>query len=413
MKSLAVALLLVASTPLLAQPAQAAEFTPTANPVFQVDYPSPTADKPQSKLWYMDGCWWALLPRTSGPSLWQRTDDGWKEQVEIAGTLRGQPGRADVWPGARSVTAAAVAELDKSNPSIGVFRLLRGESIADTPWKPSTLGTLLPPVPEDRIETATIAQDGVGTFWVAAVAGVKVCVWQSTGGMHWSAPTVLAEGLALDDICVVTPLPDGDVGVIWSDQVREGFFMRVHAAGAPAEVWREEEVIQLGDKAADDHLNTCLTADGTLWLASKNEIDAAGKPQFALHARNRDGAWRNWPYGVRTESTRPSRPIVVANTDGSVVLTGYGDNDRALPAPYGAKIVFARVNPDLPEMVEAPRTVIAPDPVYNSVIQNVTGPRNPFPADAPWIVLASDQEGRVYEADLSAAFSSASGGKER
>lgn len=400
-----IALILTAATPITTPPVYAAEFTATANPVFQVDYPSPTADKPKSKLWFMDGCWWALLPRASGPSLWQRTDDGWKEQVEIAGTLRGQPGRADVWPGARSVTAVAVAELDKSNPSIGVFRLLRGESATDTAWKPSTLGTLLPPVPEDRIETTTIAQDRLGTFWVAAVAGVQVCVWQSTsGGMHWSAPTVLAEGVAPDDICAVTPLPGGDTGVIWSDQIREAFLMRVHTAGAPAEEWREEEVIQMGGKAADDHLNTVLTPDGTLWLASKNEVDTAGKPQFTLHARNRDGAWRNWPYGVRTETTRPSRPIVVASTDGSVVLTGYGDNDRALPSPHASRIVFARVRPDQPEAVEEPRTVIAPDAAYNSVIQNVTGPGAPFPVDAPWIVLASDQEGRVFEADLRGAF---------
>jgi hypothetical protein len=308
----------------------------------------------------------------------------------------------------------AVAELDKSNPSIGVFRFLRGESVSDTPWRPSTLGTLFPPSPEDLIETVTVAQDGLGTVWVAAVAGVNVCVWTSpSGGMHWSAPTVLAEGVALDDICAVTPLPGGDVGVIWSDQIREGFLMRVHAAGAPAEVWREEEVIQMGGKAADDHLNTCLTPDGTLWLASKNEIDEAGKPQFTLHMRPASGAWRNWPYGVRTESTRPSRPIVVANADGSVVLTGYGDNDRALPAPYDAKIVFARVNPGQSEAVESPRTVIAPDPAYNSVIQNVTGPRAPFPEDAPWIVLASDQEGRVYEADLREAFAEDFGGTDR
>ena len=169
----------------------------------------------------------------------------------------------------------------------------------------------------------------------------------------------------------------------------------------------------MGGKAADDHLNTVLAPDGTLWLASKNEIDAAGRPQFTLHRRNRDGAWRNWPYGIRTKTTRPSRPIVVANADGAVVLTGYGDNDRSLPAPYDARIVFVRANPVQPKAVEAPRVVISPDPAYNSVVQNVTGPRNPFPEDAPWIVLASDQEGRVYEADLRAAFSDVAGGGKR
>ena len=409
-----IAMILVVGTPLATPPAYAAEFTPTANPVFQVDYPSPTADKPQSKLWFVDGCWWALLPRASGPSLWQRTDSGWIEHADVVGIFSGKPGRADVSLSMASVTAVAVAELDKTNPSIGVFRLLRGTPTVDAPWRPSTLGTLFPPSPEDLIETVTVAQDGLGRFWVAAVAGVKVCVWTSkSGGMHWSAPTVLAEGVALDDICAVTPLPGGDVGVIWSDQIREGFLMRVHAAGAPAEVWGQEEVIQMGGKAADDHLNTCLTPDGTLWLASKNEVDAAGKPQFTLHMRPASGAWRNWPYGVRRETTRPSRPIVVSNADGSVVLTGYGDSDRALPSPHASRIVFSRVRPDQPEAVEEPRTVIAPDAAYNSVIQNVTGPGAPYPVDAPWIVLASDQEGRVFEADLRGAFAEVLGEADR
>ena len=117
-----IGMILVVGTPLATPPAYAAEFTPTANPVFQVDYPSPTADKPQSKLWFVDGCWWALLPRASGPSLWQRTDSGWIEHTDVVRTFSGKPGRADVWLSMASVTAVAVAELDKTNPSIGVFR---------------------------------------------------------------------------------------------------------------------------------------------------------------------------------------------------------------------------------------------------------------------------------------------------
>lgn len=36
----------------------------------------------------------------------------------------------------------------------------------------------------------------------------------------------------------------------------------------------------------------------------------------------------------------------------------------------------------------------------SSIGVNVTGPKFPFPANGPWIILASDSEGRVYEADL-------------
>src|SRR5690606_36069196 len=157
-------------------------------------------------------------------------------------------------------------------------------------WDTRILAELSPPSPEDLIETATVVRDTSGTWWVAAVAGVKVCVWTSPSeGVTWSGPTVLAEGVAIDDICISKPLADGEVGIVWSDQIREAFLMRVHTAGA----WREEEVIQMGGKAADDHLNSTLTPDSTLWLVSKNEVDTAGRPQFTLHARRADGTWRN------------------------------------------------------------------------------------------------------------------------
>jgi len=401
----ALPILLIAVAPVVAQPPQAVAFRPATDPVFQVDYPAPTADKPQSKLWFMDGSWWALLPRASGPSLWQRTDSGWAEHAEVARALGGSPGRADVWLEDAGVTAAAVADATKTNRAITVFRLVRERAGSGIRWDARILAELSPPSPEDAIETVTLARDTSGAWWAAAVAGTQVCVWTAAADAAlWSAPVVLARGLDPDDICVVSPLSENEIAVIWSDQVRAGFLMRAHVDGEPASAWRDEEVIQMSPDAADDHLNTARSPDGTLWLASKNEIDKAGRPQFTLHMRNRHGAWSNWPYGIRTETTRPSRPIVVASADGSAVLTGYGDNDRAVDFPHDAKVMFSRVNPAHPEMVEAPRAVIAPDRAHQSFIQNVTGPRAPFPADAPWIVLASDQEGRVYEADLREAF---------
>jgi hypothetical protein len=95
---------------------------------------------------------------------------------------------------------------------------------------------------------------------------------------------------------------------------------------------------------------------------------------------------------------RPSRPIVISTEDNSVVFTGYGDNDRSVPNPYHAAIVFSLVDTAL--NVSVPKVVISPDPVLKSFVQNVTGPKSLFPLDGPWIILASDSSGRVYEANL-------------
>jgi hypothetical protein len=373
------------------------DFPATTNPSFKVDYGMPTADKPQSKLWFMEGGWWALLPRSTGPSLWQRTEEGWKEYPEVAEKLKGTPGRADVWAEKNQVTAVGVAD-----SSLTVFRLVKKSGVP-VEWEPKVLAKLNPPAP-GPVETATIAKDGKGNWWVAATANLKVCVWFSEDGNKWEAPLVLAEGIDADDICVITPLPGG-VGVIWSNQVRDAVLMREHKDGNPSGIWEMEEVVDSGNKTADDHLNTSLTSDGTLWVTSKNSLDEVGKPQFVLRVRSAKGKWVNKGYCVlESRMKRPSRPIIIAAEDNSHVFVGHGDNDRSVPYPYNSNITFALVDTTLSPNWDNLQIVIEPDSSYKHVVHNVTGPKFPFPANGPWIILASDSEGRVYEADLTNFF---------
>lgn len=364
-------------------------------PVFSVNFVHPTADKPQSKLWYTEGSWWALLPDSTGPTLWQRLETGWKEYPEVNLKLRGIPGRADVWSEINRVTAVGVAD-----SFLTVFRLNKKIIRSGFRWNPEVLGRLFPQTP-GMIETATIARDSNGKWWVAATANRKVQVWVSgNDGKKWSDPFTLAEGMDEDDICTITPLRDG-VGVVWSDQVRDAVLMRVHRDGNPAGVWEKEEVADSGNQTADDHLNTVLTPDGTLWIATKNSLDKAGKAQFMLRIRTEDGKWTNVPYRVlENRMMRPSRPIVTATDDNAHVFVGHGDNDRSFPYPHRSNITFALVDTSLADLMLNSHIVIAPDSSISNVVHNVTGPKFPYPAGAPWIVLAGDAEGRVYEADL-------------
>ena len=49
-------------------------------------------------------------------------------------------------------------------------------------------------------------------------------------------------------------------------------------------------------------------------------------------------------------------------------------------------------------------TVIAPDTSVKVKVNNITGPKQMFPDDGPWIILASDEKGNVYESDLKPLF---------
>ncbi|MCZ2073750.1 MAG: hypothetical protein HUU41_06765 [Bryobacteraceae bacterium] len=365
------------------------------HPVFRVDASNPTADKPQSKTWYAEGSWWALLPRKSGPSLWQRTASGWREHREIARSLDGLPGRADVWFDKAGATAVVVKDR-----TLAVLRLRpRGE--VPFRWQAHVLAkwTVSPGKP---IETATIAREGTGRWWIAAPVDREVLVWTSADGSAWSVASTIASGLDADDICLVTALPDG-VGVLWSDQQRDGVFLRHHRNGDPPENWDAAEVVETGHRTADDHLNAALTTDGTLWVASKNSVDRVGEPQLVLRIRTPAGRWRNIPYANNATTRSPSRPVVAVGSDGRMVLYGHTIYDSELRTRD--HIVFGRIGTaEDPPVFGSPMVAIAPAATLQSAVNDVTRPKLAFPEDAPWIVLASDRHGRVYEADLRTLF---------
>lgn len=362
--------------------------TPATAPVLQVDYPFPTADKPQSKLWFSQGHWWALLPRADGPSLWQRTATGWTEHAEIHAALRGVPGRADVWSDRDGVTAVSVADR-----MMAVFRLL--PTGAPSPGWHAELLARLPAPATDSIETATLARDAAGVWWVAAVVQGKAYAWSSADARSWSAPENLAKGLDPDDICAVAPLADG-VAVIWSNQKKEEVMLRRHRTGRPVTEWEPAEPVQRGDATADDHLHAVLAADGTLWVATKNSVDREGAPQFVLRVRSPDGAWRNLPYGILVPGQEISRPVVVLAGAPQAVYAGHS----LFEPPGRSAILFGRVDLAHPEVVTGLAPVIVPEVGAHTRVNDITASKAPMPRDGPWIVLASDGQGRVYEADL-------------
>ena len=380
------------STLVSAQEKKGTDF-PTTRPVFRVDYVSPTADKPQSKLWYMAKSWWALLPRASGPSLWQRTETGWREHPAVGKALAGLPGRADVWADADEVTAVSVADT-----SLTVFRLKARPEGSGLRWDAQILAMLAPPAKGQSIETATIARDKTGRWWVASDAGTSICVWSaSADGKTWSAPQVLASGTGEDDICTIAVVPGG-VGVIWSDQVRDQVALRKHLNGRPANQWESPEIAEAGNKTADDHLNTALAADSALWVVTKNSVDKIGQPQLVLRIRSPQGQWTNRPFANLESIYQPTRPVIVATPDPGLFLVGYTVHDNT--APFRWHVVFSPVDLRLPSLLVKPRTVIFPDKVFKGLVNDVTASKQTFPANAPWIVLASDKSGNVYEADL-------------
>jgi hypothetical protein len=141
-------------------------------------------------------------------------------------------------------------------------------------------------------------------------------------------------------------------------------------------------------------------------VATKNSVDRIGEPQQVLRVRNAQGKWSNYPYATLTKIEAPTRPIAQLTYDGSrlfllhtVALAGH--------RPARSMIVGLTTRPDRISMAGPALPLIEADAAVN----NVTGSKARLPKEQPWIVLASDTEGRVYEALLSAGRSARAQGQ--
>ena len=280
-----------------------------------------TGEKPQSKLWKHAGSWWGVFPNGSGTWVWRLDSTTWTPVFQINTRTTG---KADVVPVGE---VAHVLIYDGS----GSTRLASLQYVPGSPgtyqfWsqRPS-----LPTIPlGSGVEMATMAMDGAGRLWVASDTGSTIEVRYSDGNYAtWSGPTTIGSGVGSDDICDIAALPNGSVGVIWSNQNTERFAFRTHAAGAAPTAWSAEEspasqsALRVGAGFSDDHMSLGVASNGTVYCAVKTSYDTSGHPVIGLLVRRPTGLWDNF-YSVDTD-LGATRPIVAVNESQGAVIVVY------------------------------------------------------------------------------------------
>jgi len=374
--------------------AAAAAGTP-APAVIHCHTKDPTRDKPQSKLWYAHGHWWAYLPAgPTGGRVWRRLAPGrWRGEEHLDAALKSLPGRADVWAdGDRAVAALvegrrlAIAYL-RWDPARGRYEL----AARPRQWREAS-----------AVETVTIDRADCGCFWIAYPIGAKngrsIVARRCGPRLRWPPcqAVVLAEGLGPDEICAVVALPSA-IAVMWSDQKRQAVWFRRHPLYAPDLHWAAAEPVARGARTADDHINFCRPHTDNapqVLAATKTSLDTVGRPIFSLRVLSAQGRWHSVPFGVLTRQRDLTRPIVVW-VAGRGVAAYTSRNPPSRGVAYGAKFSVISVqefSADALHTQGAPRDLIrAARPV-----NNVTGPKT-APPGRPCVLLASDTAGGVYE----------------
>ncbi|GAA3509868.1 LamG-like jellyroll fold domain-containing protein [Georgenia daeguensis] len=252
-----------------------------------------TGEKPQSKLWRHDGTWWAVLASTdvspAGTWLWRYDGGRWTNVLRLSAdaTLRADTKRVG------NVTHIL---LHGPSPVLVSVEYVPGTRTYQ-PWAARPTAT---PVSLSGSETATIDIDSTGRMWLASDSATSVEVrYADAPYRSFSSRTVLASNITEDDIAVVTAMPGGKIGVLWSNQSTRRFGFRTHTDGASPSTWGSDEVpasqsaLNVGGGMADDHLNVAVASDGTLYAAVKTSYNRSDRPVIGLLVRRPSGSWDN------------------------------------------------------------------------------------------------------------------------
>jgi hypothetical protein len=282
----------------------------------------PTADKPQSKLWYNDGAWWALMLAPSGriQVFELLSDHTWRDTGTVVDDRPASTGDAFWDQGAGKLYVG-------SRVSSGVTRLAR-LTYSSAARSYSMDANFPAQIHANGSESLTIAKDSTGIIWATFRGSGKILVTHTVLGSDdrtWTTPFQPAGGtpacvssditcVTSDDISAVTAF-NGKVGVLWSNQRagHDNFYFATHVDATPDNVWTSEVAFG-GPDVADDHMNiknVVSATDGRLFAAVKTSKSSSGDPLMVLLVRSLTGQWTNHTYSTAADDQ--TRPLVLVD----------------------------------------------------------------------------------------------------
>ncbi|MCU1472277.1 PKD domain-containing protein [Amnibacterium sp.] len=280
----------LAALVLVAPPAMAATSHGIQGPSYSGVANPPTSDKPQSKLWYNDGSWWATMWVAGKGWDIERLDRGTETWVDTGVTTdtRSTALTDTLWDGTHLFVAAQYATVSTGTAPVAgktgnPAKLYRYTYVNGTYTLDSGF-----PVNINNIssETLTIDEDTTGRIWSSWVqisgsssAGFTATVYfnhSGVGGTGWGTPTVLpgAAHPSVDDISAVIAFK-GKIGVMWSDEASSHVYFALHTDGAADTAW-SILTARSGTNIADDHMNLkTLQSDSTgrVYAVLKTSLD--------------------------------------------------------------------------------------------------------------------------------------------
>ncbi|WP_426573904.1 DUF4214 domain-containing protein [Aquihabitans sp. McL0605] len=331
--------MVLALLPFAGQQAQAAVGDIGTEDAPYVEATNPTVSKPQSKVWFQDGAWYAAMLKTGTPSstgranadfyIYKLTGGTWVPTATLLDN-RGTT-KLDVVVSGNNLyvashkfigTATGVAETTDSNKT----KITKFTYDAGTKTYTKVVG--FPKNMNDyEMESLTIDVDSTGAIWSSWAMANKVYWQRSTdGGNTWSAPAALTDAQATtssDDVASLVAFGT-QVGIMWSDQAvgHDGFWFATTAAGSGPVTWAAAEAAYTGIGVGDDHVNL-KALNGDVYAAVKTRMDSGSKPLIEVMHRSSTGNWtRTTAYVGSTNTTRPVLELDATHQTAQLFVTG-------------------------------------------------------------------------------------------
>ncbi|MCA4135040.1 PKD domain-containing protein [Arthrobacter sp. M4] len=383
----------------------------------------PTADKPQSKLWFNDGSWWAdMWTQGRGWTIYRldRGSAAWIDTGVLIDT-RNTTSADTLWDGTHLYIAThVVAPSSKENPvpsysgqpaKLFRYSYANGNYTLD-PGFPATISN-------NTTESLTIDEDSTGAIWATwTQVGSSATNYTTTvyvnysapGGSNWATPFVLPvsnPNPTPDDISAIVAFGSNKIGVMWSDQAAGAVWWAMHTDTTDptaASSWNVRPAIQ-GKKQADDHLNIkTLLSDpsGKVYAAVKTSLnETTGQPDLPqeLLLIFRPGTGSFTSSTIATTGDCVSRPQVLLDTQNNLVRVFHTAPSTSVTgcafSGMAGSIYEKTASMDNPVFDAGRGTPVIQDG-SSANINNVTTTKQPVNAATGVVVLATDHVTKRY-----------------
>jgi hypothetical protein len=292
---------------------------------------APTAEKPQSKLWFHDDRWWGVLfrPSTSGGGKFtiHRLDLASQTWIDtgVAADTR-ESVRLDALSDGNKLYVAS--SRGSANASLNRKVRVWGYTY-DAVAKAYSVDDGFPvDLADGEVEEVVIDRDGTGTLWATFVLDGRVMVTHTKrSATRWVRPYALPVGSA----AIVKPEPDGDqagivrfggnkVGIMFSSQIDANglgvMYWATHVDGTSDHSWNLTRAFS-GQKLADEHINLKALPNGDpaglVLAAVRTSLHASNQMLVHVLRLGADGTWTSHEFGTVTDNQ--TRPLVQIDID--------------------------------------------------------------------------------------------------